>query len=563
MAFPVIDIVRTLKDASGNQRVHAEINREINPNLVEINGTHFDAIERGLTEGVNIGHYFYFLIVVIVHELGHYLYGCVGAPPSNPFRLLNFGLTRTQIYYGQRIGTRGQRVKPFPYLPDLDIRFDPGEHPEFDPDAWPTPWPPAPDGLEYRLDTPRRLRVNLGGVGRGSEPRVLTRRNDASTWGEMGEIIEWLVFGFLSQININGNPLDMYRIICWGSNSINPGQQIQFDGYVGTRLYTTRPPVRMGADELRFYIAGLRREEAVYLEAERAARRAFQGAVMQVGVDAANALGDAERLRVYGTAPGPPRPELFRLRPQNAYVYREYPRGANNDGAGDGAGAALDPMEIDLPSDGDEHYTAREIPRGRRRFMRYRECVRRINVETHIRGNFRKAIKKEQHNNPEPARALELGVPPSVFPRVVWESLRLILALSLPVGIFWAFQLNMNQIEVSGVWLVPYVCCFSLPLHTTRRLFPWIGRIIVEGGHLFALFLALLLFSDLPGMVPQLSPVMEWSDVLMWGLLLLGSWKVFWWLWLIILDRLGWLAIQLLFSSEILRRLTAWLWPTD
>lgn len=182
--------------------------------------------------------------------------------------------------------------------------------------------------------------MNLDGVGRGSEPRVLTRYSDASTWGEMGEIIEWLVFGFLSQINIDGNPLNMYRVICWGSNPLNPDQQIRFDGYVGTRLYTARPPVRMGADELRFYIANLRREEAVYLEAERAARHVFQGAVLQVGVDAANALGDAERLRVYGTAPGLAQPELFRLRPQNAYVYREYPRDPNIDDAADDAGAA-------------------------------------------------------------------------------------------------------------------------------------------------------------------------------------------------------------------------------
>lgn len=472
-------------------------------------------------------------------------------------------LTRVQIYYGQRIGTRGQRVKPFPYLPDFDIRFDPEEHPEFDPDAWPTPWPPAPDGREYRLDTPRRLRVNLDGVGRVSVPRVLTQYDRTSTWGEMGEIIEWLVFGFLSQINIDGDPLSMYRVICWGSNSLDPGQQIRFGGYVGTRLYTAKPPTRMGADELRFYIATLRREEDVYREAERAARRVFQGAVLQVGVDAANALGDAERLRVYGTAPGVTQPELFRLRPQNAYIYREYPRGADNDDAADDAGAATDRMEIDLPSDVDEHYTAREIPRGRRKLMRYRECVQRINAEAHIRANFRKAIKKEQHNNPEPARDLELGVPPSMFPRIVWESLRLALALSLPVGVFWAFQLNLDQIGLFELWLVVYVGCFSLPLHTNRWLFSRTGRIIVESGHLFALFLALLLYSDLPAMVPQLSPVMEWSGVLIWGFLLLGTWRVLWLLWLVILYRLGWIAIQLLFSSEILRRLTAWLWPTD
>lgn len=77
MAFPVIDIVRTLKDQSGNPRVHAEVDRERNPNLIEINGLHFDAIESGLLEGINIGHYFYFLLATIVHELGHYFYGCV------------------------------------------------------------------------------------------------------------------------------------------------------------------------------------------------------------------------------------------------------------------------------------------------------------------------------------------------------------------------------------------------------------------------------------------------------------------------------------------------------
>lgn len=78
MAFPVIDVVRTLKDNDGN--IHGEINRDDEPNLILLNGNHFDAIENGLREGVNIGHYFYFLVVVITHELGHYLYGCVCTP---------------------------------------------------------------------------------------------------------------------------------------------------------------------------------------------------------------------------------------------------------------------------------------------------------------------------------------------------------------------------------------------------------------------------------------------------------------------------------------------------
>lgn len=397
--------------------------------------------------------------------------------------------------------------------------------------------------------------MNLDGVGRASVPRVLTQYDPTATWGEMGEIIEWLIFGFLSQINLDGNPLNIYKVICWGSSSLNREQQIRFGGYVGTRLFTARPPVRMGADQMRFYVTNLEREETVYLAAERAARHAFQAAVLQVGVDAANALGDAERQRVYSTAPALAQPELFRLRPQNAFMYREYPRDRDDDimdDAVEGAGAATDQMEIDLPSDADEHYTAREIPRGRSKSKRYRECIHRINAEAHTRGNFRKAIRKEQHNNPDPVPELEFGIPPSMFPRVVWESLRLLLALSLPVGFFWAFQLNLDQIEASGVWFLIHVCCFYLLSNTTRWLFPWAGRTIVESGHLFALFLALLLYLDLPAKIPQLSQIMEWSDVLIWGFLLLGLWKVLWRLWQVI-------ATQLLFSSERLRRLTAWL----
>lgn len=394
-------------------------------------------------------------------------------------------------------------------------------------------------------------------------PSVLTQYDRTATWGEMGEIIEWLVFGFLSQITIDGDPSNMYRVICWGSNSFNPDQQIKFGGYVGTRLYTARPPVRMVADQMRFYVTNLKREELVYLEAERAARRAFQAAVTQVGVDAANALGDAERLRVYATAPGVAQPELFRLRPQNAFMYQEYPPAQADEEMGDAAPVADgDRMEIDLESDPDEHYTSRQITRsqGRRKAKRYRECIHRINAEAHYRGNFKKSIRKEQPNNPDPVPELELelGVPSSIFPQLVWEGLRLFLALSLPIWFLWAFELNSDQIEGSQIWFIVHVCCFSLPLHTTRWLFPWVSRTIFENGHLFALFLAFLVYWDLPAKIPQLSRVDEWSNVILPGLLFLGSWKVLWQLWLIILDQLGWFAMQLLFSSETLRRLTAW-----
>lgn len=398
-------------------------------------------------------------------------------------------------------------------------------------------------------------------------PRALTQYDRTATWGEMGEIIEWLVFGFLSQIDIDGDPSNTYSIICWGSSSLNPDQQVKFGGYVGTRLYTARPPVRMGAEQMRFYVTNAKREERVYIEAERAARRAFQAAVVQVGVDAANALGDAERLRVYGTAPGVAQPELFRLRPQNAFMYREYPPAQDDDDEDEEMGdaaedAGRDRMEIDLESDPDEHYTSRQIPRsqGRRKAKRYHECVRRVNAEAHRRGDLRKAIRQEQLNNPDPVPQFELAAPPSMFPRLVWEGLRLFLALCLPLGLVWAFQVDFDQIGGSEVWFIAHVCCFSLPLHTTRWLFPLASRTAVQSGHLFALFLALAVYWGLPAKIPQLSLVDEWSgDALLPGLLVLASWRVWWQLWLLVVDQLGWFAMQLLFSSEILRRLTAWL----
>lgn len=81
-AFPVIDIVRALRDAAGDPRVHGEVDREVNPSLIAINGIHFDVIKAGLADGINIGHYFYFLIATIVHELSHYSYDCASVSPT-------------------------------------------------------------------------------------------------------------------------------------------------------------------------------------------------------------------------------------------------------------------------------------------------------------------------------------------------------------------------------------------------------------------------------------------------------------------------------------------------
>lgn len=82
--------------------------------------------------------------------------------------------------------------------------------------------------------------------------------------GEMGEIIEWLLCNYFSDVDITGNAASTGRnikVTCWGSyagqNRINPSQsQIVIRSQPGARLFRGLPPVRMqNAAELREFLS--------------------------------------------------------------------------------------------------------------------------------------------------------------------------------------------------------------------------------------------------------------------------------------------------------------------
>ena len=80
--------------------------------------------------------------------------------------------------------------------------------------------------------------------------------------GEMGQVIEWLIFGFIS--DIDDGPADFVGepvfITGWGSW---PGNNLLLDSYICRRLMQTRPHLRMPAPEMRVFAENLRREEAL------------------------------------------------------------------------------------------------------------------------------------------------------------------------------------------------------------------------------------------------------------------------------------------------------------
>lgn len=84
-----------------------------------------------------------------------------------------------------------------------------------------------------------------------------------SRMGEMGEIIEWLLCNYLSDVDITGSAAGTSRnikVTCWGSyagqHRITPNRrQIVIRSRLGTRLFRGLPMVRMGdAEELREFI---------------------------------------------------------------------------------------------------------------------------------------------------------------------------------------------------------------------------------------------------------------------------------------------------------------------
>lgn len=433
-------------------------------------------------------------------------------------------LTDAQIYYGQNIGSGGQRVNPWVKGAK---------------DEWPD-WPPesTPGGPRYTLNTPRRLRVNLEGslkrqpFREGYDPLFYKE-------GEMGEIIEWLIYGFLSYIYLDGDPHNYYRVVCWGSNKYQGNQQIRFQGYVGTKLFTGRPPVRMNGDQIRKFIAKAEEEEAIYMKAEKEARRVYATEIVRVSKAEANALADAERIKCYQEAGKESMPELFRLRPKNVFLEETVLNEGVTPGTADAEMAdstessdtSEDEMEIDLPSDADSHYISRKIPKGKRS-KRYHECIHRINAEKReSRKRYGpRARMRMKHNNPNQAPALQPGVPSSIFQHMTWESLRLILALCLPAGGLWIFRSDLYWIEKEGAslrWdllLIVYVCCLSLPSHITRRVSPWASRLLVQYGQRVAFWLAFALYWEWPRLL-GLSLGGRLYDVFFWGFLCLGLWQ--------------------------------------
>lgn len=366
--------------------------------------------------------------------------------------------------------------------------------------------------------------------------------------GEMGEVIEWLIYGFLSQISVDGDPSNPYRVICWGSNEFQKTGQIQFGGYAGTKFFNGRPPIRMTGNQLRGCLAEIAAEEAIYKRAEAESSAVYQIESRRRSDARAQAMAIAVRDRIYRQA-GRARMELFRLKPARVLMplYDEEMGDEDEDeededeedeedeGEDEGEGGGDDDddngMEIDMDDqpDPEEYYTSQQIPRT---CKRYKECIRRLNAERNpLLGPSPRARVQGMRNNKNVVPKIELGVPASIFPQIVWEFLRIILAVSLPVVIFWVFQRNFNWIRRWGFSLkwdlifVVYACCFALPLHITRRLFPWVGQAFVSYGHILALLVAWGLYWDWHEWIGL--PLDDSSSVVpFWGFFLLGLWRV-------------------------------------
>ncbi|PWW80686.1 hypothetical protein C7212DRAFT_361232 [Tuber magnatum] len=106
--------------------------------------------------------------------------------------------------------------------------------------------------------TPRGLRY-LVQVTRAEDRNDPDFDPDYLLSGEIGQIIEWLLFGFISDIGdgpvgMLGQPL---YVTGWGSW---PGNNILLQDYACKRLLGTRPHLRMPAPELRVFAENLRRE---------------------------------------------------------------------------------------------------------------------------------------------------------------------------------------------------------------------------------------------------------------------------------------------------------------
>ncbi|KAG0136183.1 hypothetical protein HOY82DRAFT_667615 [Tuber indicum] len=80
--------------------------------------------------------------------------------------------------------------------------------------------------------------------------------------GEIGQVIEWLIFGFMPGMVGGANPTAWLAaslfILGWGSR---PRNLLHINHHVCRRLMQTRPHLRMTASELRVFTKNLRREQ--------------------------------------------------------------------------------------------------------------------------------------------------------------------------------------------------------------------------------------------------------------------------------------------------------------
>lgn len=93
--------------------------------------------------------------------------------------------------------------------------------------------------------------------------------------GEMGEIIEWLIFGVSTSISLEAGvePEQLLSCLCWGSYYARGRDMIEYGPYVAARLIPA--PVRMNNERLRFFIDQCKRQqEREMSQQERAAEMA-------------------------------------------------------------------------------------------------------------------------------------------------------------------------------------------------------------------------------------------------------------------------------------------------
>lgn len=105
----------------------------------------------------------------------------------------------------------------------------------------------------FDFDTPRRLRYIVA-INPSTED---IHSVDYDPWafrrGEMGEIIEWMMFGYYVDITIDGTHNYLIRVVAWGSYPDQGDQMVRFGADVAERLL--RAPMRLPINELRVFIA--------------------------------------------------------------------------------------------------------------------------------------------------------------------------------------------------------------------------------------------------------------------------------------------------------------------